>query len=102
MEILAEECCEFTVTGNFDTKEGCFPLETRCSGSGYACPVSIESGAGGVWRSPVCWAVVMVCGLVCAFKVCHSEPSDGEEASATHTHIDTKIMKFKVQVKSRS
>lgn len=81
MEILAEECGEFIVTGNFNTKKGCFLLETCCSGSGYVHPVSIELGAVGVQRTPVCWAVVMVCGLVCAFKACISEPSDGEEAN---------------------
>lgn len=88
MEILAEECGEFIVAGNFNTKKGCFLLETCCSGLGYAHPVSIELGAGGVQRT-VCWAVVMVCVLVCAFKACILEPSDGEEANtASYSYRD--------------
>ena len=54
MEPLAEEHGEFIVTQNSNTKAGCFPLETSCRGSGYAGPVAIEFGAGGVRRSPVC------------------------------------------------
>lgn len=54
LEPFAKEYSEFIVTGNFNTKAGCFPLETSCRGSGYAHPVAIEFGAGGVRRSPMC------------------------------------------------
>lgn len=102
MESLAEEYGEFIVAANFNTKAGCFPLETSCRGIGYAHPVAMEFGAGGVQSSPVC-CVRVKAGLWSTAWSVHSKLIFLIlliERRPMLLHMDTKIT-FKIQVTSR-